>query len=390
MADNQTNRLSELLRNYNAEGAATSNLNMLAQGLRSRNKEPMNKLKPVTMQDFLDNAALATSPFPILGDAVGLGADAYRFGTDPSSRTPLNFGLSALGALPFVPPASAIFGGVLAKTAKLDQKAIAEGMEKSGRSRDDIWKETGWFKGPEGKWKFEIDDSGMKNAVPMNKWVGRNENGVPMAPTVSRAWDEAAKSLTPEAPVRVKRLFEHDDLKNAYPYGFTKTDQHQDILGLPVYIDEGKLGGAFAGDSIVLGGNLYPKDARSTTLHELQHAVQGKEGFAMGGSPGSNGLSYSQLEDTAKGIYQNSRNSSGDPLLDQLFSGSPPLKPWEKMNKMERLGYMEQAQQDIYMRLAGEAEARAVQSRMNMNQKQRQDTPPWQSYDVPWEQLIVK
>jgi len=103
MADNQTNRLSELLRNYNGEGAATSNLNMLAQGLRSRNKEPMNKLKPVTMQDFLDNAALATSPLPILGDVVGLGADAYRFGTDPSSRTPLNFGLAALGALPFIP-----------------------------------------------------------------------------------------------------------------------------------------------------------------------------------------------------------------------------------------------------------------------------------------------
>lgn len=104
MADNQTNRLSELLRNYNGEGPATSNLNMLAQGLRSRNKEPMNKLKPFSLQDFLDMSALATSPVPVVGDAVGIGADAYRYATDPSSRTPLNFGLTALSAIPFLPP----------------------------------------------------------------------------------------------------------------------------------------------------------------------------------------------------------------------------------------------------------------------------------------------
>jgi len=110
MADNQTNRLSELLRNYNGEGPATSNLNMLAQGLRSRNKEPMNKLKPVTMQDFLDKAALATSPVPVVGDVVGIGADAYRFSNDPSSRTPLNFGLAALGLLPLIPAAGAAAG----------------------------------------------------------------------------------------------------------------------------------------------------------------------------------------------------------------------------------------------------------------------------------------
>jgi len=110
MADNQTNRLSELLRNYNGEGAATTNLNMLAQGLRSRNKEPMNKLKPFSLQDFLDMSALATSPVPVVGDVVGLGADAYRFGTDPSSRTPLNFGLAALGLIPFVPSMGAAAG----------------------------------------------------------------------------------------------------------------------------------------------------------------------------------------------------------------------------------------------------------------------------------------
>jgi hypothetical protein len=41
-----------------------------------------------------------------------------------------------------------------------------------------------------------------------------------------------------------------------------------------------------------------------------------------------------------------------------------------------------------YRSLAGEAEARAVQSRMNMTPQQRLETYPIQSYDVPVNQLI--
>ena len=45
---------------------------------------------------------------------------------------------------------------------------------------------------------------------------------------------------------------------------------------------------------------------------------------------------------------------------------------------------------DKYERLAGEAEARNVQSRMNMTPEQRQATPPWQSLDVPENELIYR
>jgi len=354
----------------------TANPKMLAQALKAR-QQPRKQLDG---QGLLDTAAIGLSPIPGVGDVLGLAADASRYINDPSSRTPMNFGLTALGMLPFVPPAAAIFAGPLAKTAKLDQKTLAEGMEKAGRSRDDIWKETGWFKGPEGKWKFEIDDSGMKGVVPLNKWIGKNEAGVYQAPTVSNAWDEAARSLTPEAPVRVKRLFEHQDLKNAYPYGFTKTDQHQDILGMPVHIDEGKLGGAFTGDSIVLGGGLYPKDARSTTLHELQHVVQDREGFARGGNEGMFRVIApdTPLNDLQEQLNQLSRKQ-----------WTPDVgKATEEINR--KMSELMKDPYQSYLRLAGEAEARAVQSRMNMNPQQRQATPPWQSYDVPWEQLIIK
>jgi len=51
-----------------------------------------------------DAGALALSSVPVLGDVAGVANDVRTFATDPDSRTPLNIGLSALGALPFVPP----------------------------------------------------------------------------------------------------------------------------------------------------------------------------------------------------------------------------------------------------------------------------------------------
>ena len=61
----------------------------------------------VTGQSVLDGVATALTPVPLVGDVAGLAADAYRYKTDPESRTPLNFGLSALGALPFIPSMTA-------------------------------------------------------------------------------------------------------------------------------------------------------------------------------------------------------------------------------------------------------------------------------------------
>jgi hypothetical protein len=75
-----------------------------------RDAAPGGALNPeVTPQGLLDTAAMATAPVPVAGDVVGLLADANRM-RDPAERTPLNFGLMALGALPFVPSALAHAG----------------------------------------------------------------------------------------------------------------------------------------------------------------------------------------------------------------------------------------------------------------------------------------
>lgn len=56
----------------------------------------------------LDKAALGLAPFPVAGDIAGLAADARMYAQEPQSRKPINYGLSALGALPFMPNVSGI------------------------------------------------------------------------------------------------------------------------------------------------------------------------------------------------------------------------------------------------------------------------------------------
>ena len=56
----------------------------------------------VDAMPWYDKLALATSPVPVVGDIVGLGADAIGFAKEPTVRNAL-LGLS--GLLPFVPSA---------------------------------------------------------------------------------------------------------------------------------------------------------------------------------------------------------------------------------------------------------------------------------------------
>ena len=74
-------------------------------------------MAPAVQQDYtgrdaagelLTGASLATMPVPILGDVMGLAADARMYQTRPEERTLGNYALSALGVLPFVPSAAAV------------------------------------------------------------------------------------------------------------------------------------------------------------------------------------------------------------------------------------------------------------------------------------------
>lgn len=74
----------------------------------------------------LTSAAMATSTTPVVGDVLGLAADAEMYATDPESRTPVNFALTAAGLIPFVPAASAVRNVARADTPMADETSIGK------------------------------------------------------------------------------------------------------------------------------------------------------------------------------------------------------------------------------------------------------------------------
>ena len=271
-------------------------------------------------------------------------------------------GVRALGgratsapASKFRGPSQQTFAGVNAKTADKVALARAQNMEAEGAGRDAIWDETGWFKGVDGKWRFEIDDSGAK--------------------------------LTGAKKGPLGAVIDHPELYNAYP----------DLSSVQTQI--GGRGGAYIpsskyNDEMIQAG---AEDPRSIMLHEAGgHGVQNREGFARGGNP-ENVLSkdLDAINQRMSAIVR-----ENDALKQKRLSSNTPWVEDAAIAKNERLyeDLMDQRSNDFspqneykaYKRLAGEAEARNVQTRDAMRMRGEKPGRPWETQDVPDDQQIVR
>lgn len=271
---------------------------------------------------------------------------------------------------------SQIFVGEKSKTWNAANAAKAVEMELAGAKPEDIWAATGTFRGPEGKLRQEISDA---NSMPGQKFY---------------SWGEG-KDLEQgnSTVVRRQKALLHPELSAAYP----------DTKNIGVSLKPGRQGGFYNSnmDNIgapISGGNNAAD--RSIMLHELQHAIQEREGFAEGGDPQTMILTLEKIAEQKRQQAQDlfKMSSANDPLDPTKIVKPGARKKGLQLEKEAReldqkalLAYhSEQAKFDLYQRLAGEAEARAVQSRMNMTPQERLATFPYQSYDVPLNQLIVR
>lgn len=206
-----------------------------------------------------------------------------------------------------------IFMGDLSKTWDKAAAEKAAAMEKAGADPRDIWQETGTFKGPDGKWRQEIDDS----AADVPRYSKR----------IMRPLEEAML---------------HEPLEQAYPTVkdiIFETSPGSTLSGAE-YRPNVKFHKYGDRESLVIrNSEESAAQNKSLALHELQHAVQQRQGFSGGGNPA---------------------------LLSAEFADP----------------------HDAYWRLAGESEARAVQARMNLTPAQRRALFPLDSYDVSLDQLI--
>jgi hypothetical protein len=268
----------------------------------------------------------------LLGDAVSSGAD------DISD---------------FLRQEDGMFGGIFARTADKDALAQAQEMTARGVSRDDVWRDTGWFRGVDGEWRFEINDRG---AYPFND--------------LSSGGAAASDYIA------------HDDLFAAYP------DMRDTYFSrLPTMEARGHY---VETDDLI---RINHGDNRSTALHELQHAVQAREGFARGGAPSRSEpeeVDWSSISPVLD-RYRIEGAGMGETALDALDRMRAELMragaPFSEIGKLdaERRRFS-----DMYRKIAGEVEARNVESRMNMTPNQRRATPPWATQDVPDDQQIIR
>lgn len=263
----------------------------------------------------------------------------------------------------------AIFAGIGAKTADKAALARAEKLAASGADTKAIWRDTGWFKGGDGKWRFEIDDSqAMFN--PSGIGAAKKENDLTIG--------YPGMDLGPS----VGNLIEHPSLKDAYG-GVTKST----FIGNKNTLFGDGVQGSYSDGVLQVNAPAKAADAKSTTLHELQHAVQQREGFAKGGS--AEGMKPLMAE--RADLQQKFATA-----LEQFRTTTDEVAKGNALQQMNfygvRLGKMPKADsaEDAYLKLAGEAEARAVQSRMNLNQQQRRELFPLDSFDVPANSLIYR
>lgn len=255
----------------------------------------------------------------------------------------------------FVGPNSATFDKINA--------VKAHEMEKAGVDAEKIWQETGTFRGPDKQWRQEISDEKSKLTLGQHK------------PDVYGAIEKKT----------FEGALEHPELQKAYPELNETKFQH--------WPSEEYQGANFdASDNIITLGQKAMEEERGVALHELQHAIQRKEGFAQGGSP------TNVLNDWYEGI--NKELSSLVKQMDTLpeyerkFDTRKEQKYQALRSKYDELMnqklYNAPNAEDAYQRLAGEAEARAVQERLRMTPEQRKQTFPLKSYDVPIKDLIFK
>lgn len=295
--------------------------------------------------------------------------------------------LAGVGTSFAVPGAAGVFGGRLAKGADLTALKQAEKMAAGGADRKSIWDQTGWFKGSDDKWRFEIPDY---HSQMNQRW---HDAGVPNY--------EASK---------IAGQLWHDDLYKAYPdlrhiTGLTeKTAGEGGSYMSPAMRGSGE-------ETIAIQAPNAPA-ARSVALHEMQHAIQEREGFARGGNPGM----FKQGEDAqlARTALSYRRELEGlDPKLTPKQKDDIVRKRYEDAGAAD--WFPPQAARDIahdvegnpadtlqrvmalygtdvsvggftprqlYRELPGEIEARNVQSRRDMTPAELRARPPWETEDI--------
>lgn len=292
------------------------------------------------------------------------------------------------------------------QTIRMDNLDVAKQMEKAKKDAKIIKMATGWEKGVDGKWRYEMPDAKIKDTIDVGggNIVKRFEED--MLWTDGKLEDAVDAPKLFEAYPQLKNIKIHTDaVMNDMPSNGEYNPQTKTIT---IHADELKY-------------------LNSILNHEIQHVIQREEGFAHGGTPEQverdfnaakaewKARSYAfELEEKAKEMGGEYNQSEVEKALIQEYKDMdmPEFIP-DKETRIKGFnyfarGYADRSMDDAikrfrldrfqrtdfdsyqeYRKLAGEVEARNVEKRLGMTDEERRNSLASETEDVNRDEQIV-
>lgn len=292
------------------------------------------------------------------------------------------------------------------QTIRMDNLDVAKQMEEAKKDAKAIKMATGWEKGVDGKWRYEMPDAKIKDTIDVGggNIVKRNEEDM--------LWNGGKLEKAIDAPELFKLYPQLKDVRintdaimNDMPSNGEYNPQTKTIT---IHADELKY-------------------LNSILNHEIQHVIQHEEGFAHGGTPEQverdfnaakaewKARSYAfELEEKAKEMGGEYNQSAVEKALIQEYKDMdmPEFIP-DKETRIKGFnyfarGYADRSMDDAikrfrldrfqrtdfdsyqeYRKLAGEVEARNVQKRLGMTDEERRNSLASETEDVNRDEQIV-
>lgn len=237
------------------------------------------------------------------------------------------------------------------RTIRMDNLSVARKMEEEKKDSKAIKMATGWERGADGKWRYEMPDAMIKDTMDVGGghivkryeddmlWNGGKLSDVIDAPELFKAYPHLKD-------VRI----ETDAIMNDMP---SNGEYNAKTNTITIHADELKY-------------------MNSILNHEIQHAIQSVEGFAKGGSPRLiRGEVKKKLNEVTKQIRQLRAEGKED-----------EAKALVEKNRGLYNAYQKNDDYNSYKSLAGEVEARNVSARLNMIPEERRKSLAESTEDV--------
>ena len=244
------------------------------------------------------------------------------------------------------------------RTFRMDNLSVAKDMEKNKKKDKAIKAATGWERGADGKWRYEMPDVVLRDP---KEWVNK-------------------KTLTLSDIVE-----KPNDLFKEYPELF---DAYPKLKDVKIQKGRAKMGGSYYDNTITLnlGGireamkydlDIHYKIAtrllKRTLVHEVQHYIQHEEGFAKGGSEQ---FVRDAIKDEFEKVIKQIRGLRAEGKEDEAKALAERNKALYNAYSNEKDSYKN------YKSLSGEVEARNVSARLKMTPEERRKALAESTEDV--------